>query len=135
MQEATTSPSWLHFAYALIAAFLSGGGIYKLYNIWLNRKKPAAEVGESEARIEKTRAEARRIHVESDSEISNAVTRMTVRISEIQEKAMSEREELFDELEKKRIELGLADLQLRKMKALLDIHGIRYSEFDEHDSD
>lgn len=50
MQETMNpSPSWSEIALGIIAVLLGGGGIYKAYDVWLNRKKPTADLHISEA--------------------------------------------------------------------------------------
>jgi hypothetical protein len=45
MQESPASiPHWLQLTLTSLASALSAIGIDRLYNIWLNRKKPAAEI-------------------------------------------------------------------------------------------
>ena len=128
MQDySVNSPSWIYLVYWLIASFLTGGGIVAFINTWLNRKKPQAD-------LEKTQAEVRRINVHADMEISQSVIRVTARLEEMQlrvDEILDERDKFKRSSDKKEIELQFADHQLRKMKALLDIHGIKYHEFDE----
>ena len=118
--EVTTSLSWLNMAYTLLAGLLSGGVIVKLLDSYLNRKKPQAEV-------EKAAAETRKIHVETDIEINKSVARSTVRLERMgmQLDAMQLR------LGQKDIELQMAQSDIKKLKSLLDYHGIPFSEFDD----
>lgn len=70
MQEAGTIPHWMQLALTGIASLLSGIGIDKVYNSWLNRKKPAAEVTE--------------ITVRASSNASESVMRMMDRLDAAQ---------------------------------------------------
>lgn len=118
--EVTTSLPWLYTVYTLLAGLLSGGLIVKLLDRYLNRKKPQADV-------EKMAAETRKIHAETDIEINKSVARSTVRLERMgmQLDAMQLR------LGQKDIELQLAQTDIKKLKSLLDYHGIPFSEFDE----
>lgn len=70
MQETGSIPHWMQLALTGIASLLSGIGIDKLYNTWLNRQKPAAEVAE--------------ITVRSHSTAGDAVIRMMTRLDNAQ---------------------------------------------------
>ena|SRR5688572_9915371 len=72
--------------YLVVAGFLGwiGNRAYKWVQLWLNRKKPAAEIDESLARTDKTRAEARRIHAEADTELNAIIERLHLRIDQMQ---------------------------------------------------
>lgn len=78
------SPNWLQIAFGLLAAFIGGGGTFKLLTFWLNRKKLPAEIHESLARTDKTRAEARKIHAEADVELNAIIERLHLRIDQMQ---------------------------------------------------
>lgn len=113
------SSHWLlDFLYAL--AIPIAGGIGVLVTWFLNRKKRIGEVQFNEAGIEKTRAEARHLHGETlnlaweridELQVVNSKLRMELDLCEIRGR--------FNEQQQK------------KLKALLDVHGIKYSEFDE----
>jgi len=72
--------------YLMVAGFLGwiGNRAYKWVLLWLNRKKPAAEIDESQARTVKTFAEARRINVEADTELNAIIQRLHLRIDQMQ---------------------------------------------------
>lgn len=118
--EVTSSLSWLNTVYTLLAGILSGGVIIKLIDRYLYRHKPKVEV-------ERTAAETRKIHVETDIEINKSVARSTMRLERMgmQLDAMQLR------LGQKDIELQMAQSDIKKLKSLLDYHGIPFSEFDE----
>lgn len=117
--EVTSSLSWLNTAYTLLAGLLSGGVIIKLIDRYLYRREP-------QVKIDRTAAETRKIHVETDIEINKSVARSTVRLERMgmQLDAMQLR------LGQKDIELRMAQDDVRKLKSLLDYHGIPFSEFD-----
>lgn len=127
MEEAKTIPHWLYQVLGALAAFLGGGGVYKLITIYLNRHKPKAEVHETEAR-------ATEITIRSHSTAGDAVIRMIDRLEETQERIdviREERDELAKRVDLMEIEARLARGQIKRLKALLDLHEIKYSEFDE----
>jgi chromosome segregation ATPase len=74
MQDILTNPpQWLQTAFTVLASAVTGGGIVKLYNVWLNRNKPAAE-------IHLTEATAAEIKVRAHSNAGDALTRMMDRL-------------------------------------------------------
>lgn len=78
MQEGiTSSPTWTQIALGLIAAFLTGGGIFKIWDTWLNRKKPAAE-------LHVTEETATEIRLRSHSTATDLVVKMMNRLDEAQ---------------------------------------------------
>ena len=78
MQEGiTSSPTWTQIALGLIAAFFTGGGIFKIWDTWLNRKKPAAE-------LHVTEETATEIRLRSHSTATDLVVKMMNRLDEAQ---------------------------------------------------
>lgn len=74
MQESfPQAPHWLQYGLGIVAAILSGVGIDKLYNSWLNRHKPSAE-------IHVTEATAAEIKVRAHSSAGDALSRMMDRL-------------------------------------------------------
>lgn len=130
------SLSWPHLLYLAVAGILGyfarkGHGWLIL---WLNRKKPAAEIELSEAQADKTRAEARKLNAEADGEFSAIVERLHLRIDQMQEAAAKvrvERDEFKLRLDLQTIELTNAGNDIKKLKAILDLRGIKISDFDE----
>lgn len=123
MQESLTLPAWLQTALGFVASFVTGATIFKLVDIWLNRKKPAAE-------IEVTQATATEITVRSHSTAGDAVIRMMTRLDKAQstiDRLRSER----DEWEMKAFDLQVELKDSRTANALLaaqaklDNHHIR----------
>jgi len=97
MQESPiVLPHWIQTAFGWVASGVAGGLIVRLYTIWLNRKKPAAEV-------HLTQASAAEITVKAGSNASDAVMRMmdrlTVAQSEI-DRLRQERDRWQDEYDK-----------------------------------
>lgn len=136
----STSPAWLQSALGWIASFVAGGTIFKLIDVWLNRKKPAAE-------LQVTQATANEIKVRSHSTAGDALARMMDRLDQAQstiDRLRGERDQwerkatdLNLDLEDSRnagaekdIRLKLHEYQMKRMKGLLDAHSISYSEVD-----
>jgi hypothetical protein len=91
----------------------------------LKRKKPPlvlAEVHESEARAAKGYAEARSIDIQSSIQAGDAVLRMVQQLTF----ANIANDELHKENERLTGENEVYESQLRKAKALLKVHGIRF---------
>lgn len=73
----SSSPAWLQSAFGWIASFVAGGTIFKLIDVWLNRKKPAAEV-------HVTHATAQEITVRSHMTAGEALAKMMDRLDQAQ---------------------------------------------------
>lgn len=136
MQEGVhlSSPTGMQFAFYILASFLGGGTAAKLISLWLNRRKPNAEIHETEARAGKTRAEARKINAEADVEFNGIIERLHARIDQMQagvDVIRDERDEFKMRYELQQIELRLRDDQIKKIMGVLDVRGIRLSDFDE----
>ena len=58
MQEGIPIPHWMQLALTALASTLSGIGIDRIYNTWLNRRKPAVEVDEIAIRASSSASEA-----------------------------------------------------------------------------
>ena len=77
MQETGTIPHWIQLALTALASVVSGIGIDKLYNTWLNRKKPAAE-------LHITEETATEIRLRSHSTATDIVVKMMDRLDAAQ---------------------------------------------------
>lgn len=77
MQEGTHVPQWLQLTSSILAGIVSGIGIDKLYNTWLNRKKPTAE-------LHVTEETATEIRLRSHSTATDIVVKMMNRLDEAQ---------------------------------------------------
>lgn len=110
MQESLpTSHTWLQTVLGLLAAFLGGGTVYRFINIWLHRKKPAAEVHVAEAT-------ATEIAVRAGSTAGDAIMRMMDRLDEAQvtiDRLRAERNEL-------KLRSDLIDIEVRSLQTQLD---------------
>jgi hypothetical protein len=128
-----SSPTWTQLAFYILASFIGGGGAYKLFNVWLNRNKPKAEVHESIARAGKTKAEARKIDVESEAQSASTVARITLRLERMQirtDEILQERDEYKRRVDLQEIELAMRDSDIKKLKGILDSRGIKISDYD-----
>ena len=137
MQESPASiPHWMQLALTALASILSTVGIDKLYNAWLNRKKPAAEINVTEA----TAAE---ITILASSSASDAIMRMMDRLSAAQleidrlrkerdswqdayDKAFTERDEVLRKNSLLESEIRSYDDQIKRMHATLTLKDQNY---------
>lgn len=128
-----SSPSWTQIAFYLLASFIGGGGAFKLLTLWLNRKKVPAEIHETSARTDKTRAEARKINAEADAELNAIIERLHVRIDQMQlgvDEIRSERDEFQRRLDLQGIELKMRDEQVKRLMGVISARGIHLSDYD-----
>jgi uncharacterized coiled-coil DUF342 family protein len=137
MQEGiNASPEWMQIALRMLAAFFTGGVVYKVYSTWLNRKKPAAEVHLTEA----TAAE---IHVRAGSSAGDAIVRFMNRLDEAQitiDRLRNERDgwqaeydKVFEDRDRLRIEVGklhaevkLYEAEIKQMRCTLGSKDLNY---------
>lgn len=127
MQEHSSSASQVFVDVLKVLAVPLAAALGYLGSWFQNRKKLKPELSILEASAAKTEAEARKLDGET-------VDRAYDRIDELVIVNFQLRQDCLD-LQKK---VDMADIrdkfneeQRRKMKALLDVHGIKYSEFDE----
>lgn len=124
MQESpATSLTWTQLALSVLAAFLTGGGIFKLFDTWLNRKKPAAEVHVTEAT-------AGEIVIRTHSTAGDALARMMDRLDQAQttiDRLRNERDEWEMKAFDLQVELKDSRManELLTSQAKLDNHHIR----------
>lgn len=127
-------PHWVFQVLQWLAAFGAGGLIVKLIILYQNRNKPAAEV-------HKTSAEANEISVRSSTNASDAVIRMIDKLDDTLltiDRVRTERDDLRRQCDELMRDHDLCEIrsrhheaQERRMMAIMEIHGIRYSEGDE----
>lgn len=116
-----------------VASFIGGGGSFKLFSLFLNRKKPAAEIHATEAQATKTRAEARKINADADVQFEDIVGRLHARIDQMQQgvdEIRNDRDRFKLQCELHVIDLKMADNQIKRMKGIMDAKGIKLSDFD-----
>lgn len=110
-----------------LASFGAGAVIIRLITLWQNRKKPAVEV-------QKVEAEATEIIIRSKSIAGDSLDRMMARLDRSvaqNENLRSQRDDLQEKCDKQEMELEFNERQMKKIKGLLDAHGIKFSEMDE----
>ena len=119
MQEipSPTPPALFNALYVLAIAV--AGVLGSLITSFINRKKVRPEISVLEAGAEKARAEARKLDGETINLFCN-------RIDELVEINL----ELRKKIDLCEIRSRHHEAQERRMKALLMLHGIKYSEFD-----
>ena len=137
MQEnLATSPAWMQTAFGWIASFVAGGTIFKLIDIWLNRKKPAAE-------LHVTEETATEIRLRSHSTATDIVVKMMNRLDEAQitidrvrgerdawegqyGEVFTEKQQLKVENDKLKRELKLYDEEVKRMQRTLADNHLNY---------
>jgi hypothetical protein len=120
MQEGLTFPQWAQTAIQILASAVAGGGIVRVYNSWLNRRKPAAEVHLTEA----TTTE---VHVRAGASAGDAVMRMMDRLDAAQitiDRLRTERDAWQDEYDKVFVQRD----ELLRQKALMQDELESYEE-------
>lgn len=129
MQElSTTSQTWANIFYLAVAGvlgYLARSG-YKWVTLWLNRRKPAAEVHETAARTAE-------ILVRSSSTAGDAVIRFMDRIEAAQVKIdglIEERDVLERTVGKQRVEIEFMDREMKKLDGILKANNIKLSDYD-----
>lgn len=145
MQESINSiPQWMQLALTAVASALSGVGIDRLYNSWLNRKKPASEIHLTEASTDE-------VIVRASSSAGDAVIRMMDRLSSAQEvidRLRAERDAWQDEYDKVfverddilrrngllRSEIANYENEIKTMKATLTLRGQNYDNSQDAES-
>lgn len=112
------------FLWLLLASFFVTGGGAAWWAAWKNRKRPSAEIHETEARTAKQLAEARSLDLQSNITAGDAVLRMVQQLTFDQiaiEKLNAENERLANENER-------YETQMRRAKALLKLHKINWDD-------
>ncbi len=119
--QTLTGAFW--FVVATFVASLVGGttivGIVKLI-LW--RNKPAAEIHEVEARTAKTFAESKQIELQANIDAGDAVLRMVQQLVFTQ----AANEQLHRDNERLENENERYETQMRRAKALLKLHNVRF---------
>lgn len=141
MQETNVIPHSVGQVLYTIAMLLSGGTaggvlLHLLNRRWLNI--------ESEARAAKTKAEARHLDSETIDKAYERIDELHAIIDELRAERERDRLELLrtshleyvseqqrKQIDQQRIELDLADQQMKKLKGFIDAKGLKPSELDE----
>lgn len=129
------SLSWPNLVYVAVAGFLGwiGNRAYKWVLLWLNRKKPAAEVDESQARTVKTFAEARRINAEADTDLNAIIDRLHLRIDQMQtgiDQLRCERDDWKQKSESGETQRKLDEHYIKRLMAANEL-GIKLEDLDQ----
>lgn len=137
MQESPASiPQWMQPALIALASILSGIGIDRLYNSWLNRKKPSAD-------IHLTEANATEVTVRAYSTAGDAIGRMIDKLTEAQstidqlrqerdawqdeyDKAFTERDDLLRRNGMMQDEVNSYENQIKTMRATLEKNNLNF---------
>jgi hypothetical protein len=127
MQEQSSSASQVLLDFLKILAVPVAGGVGYLFSWFQNRKKLKPELSILEANAEKTRAETRRLDAETIDLAHDRIDELTIINYKLREECLA----LQRKVDMSEIRDRFNDGQRRKLKALLDLHNIKYSEFDE----
>jgi hypothetical protein len=126
MQENSSAPHvLLDFLKILAVPFAAAIGY--LFSWFQNRKRLKPELSILEANAEKARAEAKKLGGETLDLAYDRIDELVVVNFELRQDCLA----LQKKVDLAEIRDRFNDEQRRKMKALLDLHGIKYSEFDE----
>lgn len=128
MQEHPNAlPHWFFTALQYVATLGIGGLIVRLITLYLNRKKPIVEV-------QKVAAETTEITIRSHAAAGDSMIRMMDRLDDALntiDRVRSERDDLRELTDKQQMDLEFYERQMKRMKAIMDLKGIKISDFDE----
>ena len=127
MQEQSTSASQVLLDFLKILAIPLATGAGYLLSWIQNRKKLRPELSILEANAGKTEAETRKLDSETIDRAYDRIDELVVVNFQLRQDCLA----LQKKVDMAEIRDRFNDQQKRKMKALLDIHSIKYSEFDE----
>ncbi|HEX7333421.1 MAG TPA: hypothetical protein VF290_18095 [Pyrinomonadaceae bacterium] len=141
MQDTNAIPHSVGQVVYTIIVLLSGGTAGGVLLHFLNRRWLGIE---SEARAAKTKAEARHLDSETIDKAYERIDELHAIIDELRAEREKDRLELLrmshleyfseqqkKQLEQQRIELDLADQQMKKLKGFIDAKGLKPSDLDE----
>lgn len=131
MQDQSSSASQVLLDFLKILAIPIAGGIGYLVSWFRNRGKRKPELSILEATAQKTRAEARKIDGETIDRAHDRIDELVIINYQLREDLL----ELKKQVDMSDIRDSFNEKQRKKMKALLDVHGIKYSEFDDPKQD
>lgn len=140
MQESPVPHSAVSSIAYWLVTFLSGGAGGGVLAHLLSRRRANLE---SEANVAKARAEARHLDSETIDRAYDRIDELHDIVDELRGAREKDRLEILrlsqveylgaqmrEQLERQKIELQLADEQLKRVKGLLDAHGIKLSDLD-----
>lgn len=129
MQEHSPSASQVLVDFLKVLAIPIAGGIGYLVSWFRNRGKRKPELSILEATAEKTRAETRKLDGETIDRAHDRIDELLIINYQLREDCLA----LQKQVDMGDIRDSFNEKQRKKMKALLDVHGIKYSEFDDPD--
>lgn len=128
MQDGQSAiPHWAFTVLQTVATIGLGGVVVKLYELYQNRRKPNVE-------IHKTQAETTEIIVRSKATAGDAFGRMMDRLEDAlntNDRLRHERDDLREQVDKQQLELESYERQMRRMQSIMNLKGIKLSDFDE----
>lgn len=130
MQEHSPSASQVLVDFLKVLAIPIAGGIGYLVSWFRSRGKRKPELSILEATAEKTRAEARKLDGEIIDGAYDRIDELQIINYQLRKDCLA----LQKQVDMADIRDGFNEKQRKKMKALLDVHGIKYGEFDDPDS-
>ena len=105
------------------------GLIPEFYRTYRDRKKSDLENAATAAKVEQAQAEVRSIQIRDDLAASEQVGKMLGTLIETGDKLREQQAQIF-ELQQDKIELIMRREEVRRMKALLVLNDIPYSDAD-----
>ena len=127
MQGQSSSASQVLLDFLKVLAIPIAGGIGALVARFFEWGKRKPEVSILEANAAKTEAEARKLDGETVDRAYDRIDELVIVNFQLRQDCL----ELQKKVDMAEIRDRFNDEQRRKMKALLDVHEIKYSEFDE----
>lgn len=127
MLQSPTPHTWSDFTYLIIGTLL--GLIPQLISTYRNWKRSGIEDHETEARTDKAVAETRSLRLRDELATGEFVEKALGTLMEASDKIRDQQVRIFD-LEQDKIELVMRREEVRRMKALLDLNTIPYSDAD-----
>lgn len=127
MQPSPIPQTWSQFVTLLTGIFI--GLIPEIYRTYRDRKKSSLDQAEIAARTGRTQAESRSLQLRDDIATGEFVEKALGTMMSATDKLHEQQERIFD-LEQDKIELVMRREEVRRMKALLVLNGIPYSDAD-----
>jgi len=130
MQEHSSSTSQVLVDLLKVLAIPVAGALGYLGSWFQNRKKIRPEIKILDANAAKTEAEARKLDGETVDRAYDRIDELVIVNFQLRQDCLA----LQRQVDMAEIRDRFNEEQKRKMKALLDIHGVKYNEFDEPQS-
>jgi FtsZ-binding cell division protein ZapB len=126
-----TWQGWKELVLAIVASSIATGGIYRLVNIWLHRKKPSAETAEITIRAKVTEGDAVARWMDRLEVAQTNIDRLRHERDKWQDQydiVFVQRDELLKENGLLRTENKAYATQIEKMYATLKTHDLNYDD-------